>query len=221
MEAFKKERKSSARANGSSSTPSADSKLSELEKKNANLTSKLSTEQIRCEKKTSELRALIFELKSSLAEKDSELNSSAADLVSRKDAYFRLERKNADIFISYDKLLARFSANHKFAKKSKLETIIDVYKLGYLDCTKETAPFYAIGDKDIEVFCPDLLPVQSEQVNATNMDGAKKQAAEEAVVEEDGAEKGATDEMVASVVEQTSGATEGLADQVDAEEVTN
>ncbi|CAL8174782.1 unnamed protein product [Prunus armeniaca] len=61
------------------------------------------------EKKNAEL-TMISKLKSSLAEKDSELNSFATDLVSRKDAYFRLEHKNADISLSYDKLLARFPA---------------------------------------------------------------------------------------------------------------
>ncbi|CAL2271265.1 unnamed protein product [Prunus armeniaca] len=142
-------------------TPSS-AKLSELEKKNADLTSKLSVGQIRYEKKTSELRAMIYELKSSLAEKNGELSSSTPNLVSRKDAYFRLEHKNADIFLNYDKLLARFSAYHKFTKKSKFEDITDAYKLGYLDCTNGSAPFYAIGDKDIEMLCSNLLPIQSE-----------------------------------------------------------
>ncbi|CAL9004915.1 unnamed protein product [Prunus brigantina] len=95
--------------NSSAVAPSL-AQLSELEKKNAELVSKLSAEQTRYEKKTSDLRAMISELKSSLAEKDSELNSSATDLASRKDAYFHLERKNADISHSYDKLLARFHA---------------------------------------------------------------------------------------------------------------
>ncbi|VVA30989.1 PREDICTED: LOC110760952 partial, partial [Prunus dulcis] len=50
----------------------------------------------------------ISKLKSSLAEKDGEVNSSTVDLVSRKDAYFHLVPKNADFSLSYDKLLARF-----------------------------------------------------------------------------------------------------------------
>ena len=41
--------------------------------------------------------------------------SSAGDLVSRKDAYFRLERKNADVSFGYDKLLAKFGAYNKSA----------------------------------------------------------------------------------------------------------
>ncbi|CAL2254385.1 unnamed protein product [Prunus armeniaca] len=99
--------------NSSAVFPSS-AQLSELEK-NAELVSKLSPEQTHYEKKTFDLRAMISELKSSLAEKDSELNSSAADLASRKDAYFHLERKNADISRSYDKLLARFHADHESA----------------------------------------------------------------------------------------------------------
>ncbi|CAL2257704.1 unnamed protein product [Prunus armeniaca] len=86
--------------------------LNELEKKNVELASKLSAEQARYEKKTSDLRAMISELKSSLIKKD-----SAADLASGKDVFFHLERKNADISLSYDKLLARFRAYHKSAKK--------------------------------------------------------------------------------------------------------
>ncbi|CAL9005714.1 unnamed protein product, partial [Prunus brigantina] len=77
-------------------------------------------------------------------------DSSTADLASRKDALFCLECKNADISLSYDKLLARRSAHHKSAKKFKFEATIDVYKLGYLHCTNGTAPFYAIEDGNIE-----------------------------------------------------------------------
>lgn len=82
--------------NSSDVVPSS-TQLSELEKNNAQLVTKLSAEQTHYEKKTSDLRAMIFELKSSLVEKDSKVNSSIVDLASRKDAYFRLERKNADI----------------------------------------------------------------------------------------------------------------------------
>ena len=68
--------------NSSSAVAPSSAQLSELEKKNAELASKLSAEQTRYEKKTSDLRAMISELKSSLTEKDSELNSSAVDLAS-------------------------------------------------------------------------------------------------------------------------------------------
>lgn len=98
-------------------------------------------------------------MKSSLAKKDSELNSSATTLESRKDAYFLLELKNANLSHSYDKLLAKVDVYHKAAKQSKSEADIDAYKLGYLDYMCGTAPCYAIGDKDIETLCLDLLPV--------------------------------------------------------------
>ncbi|KAL6283864.1 hypothetical protein ACE6H2_014793 [Prunus campanulata] len=172
----------------------SSAQLSELEKKNVELASKLFTEQARCEKKTSDLRAMISELKSSLAEKDSELNSSAADLVSRKDAFFRLERKNADISLSYEKLLARFRAHHESAERSKSEATIDAYKLGYLHCADGIASLYAIEDADIETLCPDIFRVQDR--------------AEE-------------DEMMADVAEQAGEAAEGMADQADAEKAAD
>ncbi|CAL8175710.1 unnamed protein product [Prunus armeniaca] len=80
--------------------------------------------------------------------------SSAADLVSRKDAYFRLERKNANISLSYDKLLARFRAYRKSAKESKFEATMHAYKLGYMHYADRTTPFYAIVDVDIETLYP-------------------------------------------------------------------
>ncbi|CAL8082890.1 unnamed protein product [Prunus armeniaca] len=181
--------------NSSAVAPSS-AQLSELEKKNAELVSKLSAKRTRYEKKTFDLRAMISELKSSLAEKDSKLNSSAANLASRKEAYFHLERKNADISHSYDKLLARFHAYHESAEESKSEVSMDTYKLCYLDCTNGHDPFYAIGDKDIKVV-------------------------EEAVAEEDGAEEDAADDVVADIIDKVCGAVESVADQVDAEEATN
>ncbi|KAI5323419.1 hypothetical protein L3X38_032491 [Prunus dulcis] len=60
------------------------------------------------------------------------------------------------------------------------EAITDAYKLGYLDCTNGSAPFYAIGDKDIEMHCPNLPPVQREQVNTVDMKKAEEQEAQEA-----------------------------------------
>ncbi|KAI5316642.1 hypothetical protein L3X38_036349 [Prunus dulcis] len=103
-------------------------------------------------------------------------SSTCAELVDQihqdgdLDAYFRLERQNADISLSYDKLFARFRAYHKSIEESKFEATMDVYKPGCLDCKNGHAPFYATGDGDIEELCPDLLPVQSEQVNAANME---------------------------------------------------
>ncbi|CAL9025728.1 unnamed protein product [Prunus brigantina] len=126
--------------------------------------------------------------------------SSAADLVSLKYAYFCLERKDADVSFSYDKLLARFGACHKSAKKSKFEATMNAYKLGYLDCSTGNDPFYAIGDRDIEMLCSDLLPMQSEQVNVVNMEGAEEQVVEE-VAEEDEAEEDAADEVVTNIAD--------------------
>ncbi|CAL2269927.1 unnamed protein product [Prunus armeniaca] len=80
----------------------------------------------------------------------------------RRDAYLRLECKNADISFSYDKLLARFGAYNKSAEKSKFEVTMNAYKLGYLNCSNGTDPFYAIGDGDIKMLCSDLLPMNSE-----------------------------------------------------------
>ena len=91
-------------------------------------------------------------------------------MVSKKYAYFRLNRKNGN------------------------------------------DPFYAIRDEDIEMLCPDLLPMQSEQVNTVNIEGAEEQVAEEAVAEEDGAKDDAVDEVMADVIDQTYGAAESAVD---------
>ncbi|CAL8990482.1 unnamed protein product [Prunus brigantina] len=87
----------------------SSAQLSELDKKNTDLTSKLSTEQIRYEKKMSELRDNIYE---------------------SKEAYFRLERKNTDISHCYNKFLDKFDTYHEAAKRSKFEADVDAYKMG-------------------------------------------------------------------------------------------
>ncbi|CAL8087420.1 unnamed protein product [Prunus armeniaca] len=147
-----------------------------------------------------DLRAMIYELKSSLAEKNSKLSSSTTDLASRKDAYFHLEGKNADISLSYDKLIARLHVHHKS------EAIIDEYKLAY--CTAQMG----------------LLPsmqLKTETLGCSALTCSLCKAPEEEVAGEDRVEEDAGDEMVANVVEQASGAIEGMADQVDAKEATN
>ncbi|CAL2259780.1 unnamed protein product [Prunus armeniaca] len=131
--------------------------------------------------------------------------SSAADLVSQKDAYFCLESKNADVSFSYDKLLARFGACHKSAEKSKFEATMNAYKFGYLDCSTGNDSFYAIGDGDIEMLCSDLLPMQSEQ-------------AVEEVAEEDEAEDDATNVVETNIANQASGGVENVVDQADAKD---
>lgn len=164
-----------------------------------------------------ELRENIFELKSSFAKKESERNSSAATMHSKKQAYFHLERKNAYISYSYDKLLAKFDAYHKAAGQSKFEVVIDVYKLGYVNCMSATAPSYAIGDEDIEMPCPNLLHVQSKQISTVDVEGVEEQAADKAVTKEGEAEEGVTNEMVADAAEQTVVAAKGAIDHMDAE----
>ncbi|BBG97113.1 hypothetical protein Prudu_006131, partial [Prunus dulcis] len=173
--------------------------LSELEKKNAELATQFSAEQALYEKKTSDLRAMISGLKSSFTEKDSELNSFAANLASRKDAFFRLEHKNTDISLLYDKILARFHAYHKSAKEFKSKATIDAYKLGYLHCADETNSLYAIDDVDIKMLCPNLPPVEG--------------GTEEQVTGEDEVEVDAVDKMMADAMVQADGATEGVAGQ--------
>ncbi|CAL2229328.1 unnamed protein product [Prunus armeniaca] len=145
-------------------------------KKNAKLANKLFAEQNRYEKKTFDLRAMIYELKSSLAEKDSKLNSSTTDLASRKDAYFRLEGKNADISLSYDKLMARLHVHHESTEKSKSEAVIDEYKLGY--CTAQMR----------------LLPsmqLKTEKLRCSALTCSLCKAPEKEVAEEDGVEEDA------------------------------
>ncbi|CAL9019171.1 unnamed protein product [Prunus brigantina] len=76
---------------------SSYAQLNELEKKNVDLTGKLLGEQICHEMRMSEMNENMSVLKSSLAKKDNELNSSFTTLHARKEAYFLLECKNADI----------------------------------------------------------------------------------------------------------------------------
>ncbi|CAL2225835.1 unnamed protein product [Prunus armeniaca] len=85
----------------------SSAQLSELDKKNTDLTSKLSTEQIRYENRMFILRENIYE---------------------SKEAYFRLKRKNIDISHCYNKFLAKF-AYHEAAKRSKFEVAVAAYKL--------------------------------------------------------------------------------------------
>lgn len=169
----------------------------------------------------SELRVTISRLKSSLVENDSKPSQSAVDLVSQKDIYFCLERQNADISFSYDKLLARLCVYHKSTKTSKLEAITSAYKLGYLDCTNESAPLYAIGDENIKMLWPDLFSMQSEQVNTANMEEAEEQVAKVVVVENDGADEGIVDDTVVDVIKEANENTKSVADHVDVEEVAD
>lgn len=104
----------------------------------------------------------------------SELNSSIAALHRLKEAFFHLECKNADMIWNYDKLLPKFEAYHKAAEQSKSVAVLDTYKLGSLDCKSGAAPCYFIEDEDIETFCPNMPPAQSEYINAIDIKAAKQ-----------------------------------------------
>ncbi|CAL8167959.1 unnamed protein product [Prunus armeniaca] len=143
--------------------------LSELEKKNVDMTSKLSIEQVRHETRMLEIKESMSLLKSSLAKKDNELNSSVATLHSCK-------------------LLVEFEAYHKATEQSKSEVVIDVYKLGYMDCKSGVAPCYSIEDEDIETFCLDMPSTQSERINVVDIEAAEEQVVNKTVAEEDDVE---------------------------------
>ncbi|CAL2238623.1 unnamed protein product [Prunus armeniaca] len=107
--------------------------------------------------------------------------SSAADLIRLKDAYFCLERKNADVSFSYDKLLV--GACHKSAEKSKLEATTNAYKLGYLDCSTGNGSFYAIGDGDIEMLSDEVVINIADQASEAAEVIADQVDAEEAATQ--------------------------------------
>ncbi|CAL2270261.1 unnamed protein product [Prunus armeniaca] len=111
------------------------SKDSELEKKNATLADLLSSEQARHEIETLDLKKEISLLKSSLALKDGELDSTIAAFNQQKKNYFMLEHEFDDLSQSHDKLLSMFDAFRKDTQKSE----VNAYKLGYLDCQRGVA----------------------------------------------------------------------------------
>ncbi|CAL9024561.1 unnamed protein product [Prunus brigantina] len=141
----------------------------ELEKKNVDMTSKLSVEQVRHEIRMLEIKESMSLLKSSLAKKDSELNSSVATLHSCK-------------------LLVEFEAYHKATEQSKSEVAVDVYKLGYMDCKSRVAPCHSIEDEDVETFCLNVPSAQSEQINVVDIEAAEEQVVDKTVAEEDDVE---------------------------------
>ncbi|CAL8167527.1 unnamed protein product [Prunus armeniaca] len=109
--------------------------LEELEKKNATLADLLSSEQARHEIETLDLKKEISLLKSSLALKDGELDSTIAAFNQQKKNYLLLEREFDDLSQSHDKLLSMFDAFRKDTQKSE----VNAYKLGYLDCQRGVA----------------------------------------------------------------------------------
>ncbi|VVA33947.1 PREDICTED: LOC110760952 partial [Prunus dulcis] len=150
-------------------------------------------------------------LKSSLAKKDSELNSFAATLHSKKDDYFHLEGKNADMSQSYEKFMAKFEAYHMAVESSKYEAIVDAYKLGYLDCKSGAAPCHPIKYEDVEMFFPEMRLAQGVQINAIHMEAAKGQVVDETAVEEDNAKVGTADEVAADLAKQPAGTAKQMA----------
>ncbi|CAL8161405.1 unnamed protein product [Prunus armeniaca] len=158
----------------SSSIASSSTQLDELEKKNVDLTNKLSGEQTRHETKMFEMKKSLGGLKSSL---------------------------------SYDKMLVKFDAYCKAAEQSKSKVVIDAYKQGYLDYKSWVAPYHSIKDKDVELFCPDMLFVQGEQINVMDIEAVEELVADETVtnelvVKDDDFKEGATDVVAVEVVEQ-------------------
>ncbi|CAL2257283.1 unnamed protein product [Prunus armeniaca] len=111
---------------------------------------------------------------------------------------------------SYGKLLAKFDAYYKATKRSKYEVVIDTDKLGYLDYKNRAIPCHPIKDEDVEMFCPDMTPTQSVQINTMDMEATKKQVADETVAKEDDAKEGAIDEVVAYFPEQVVEAAEQM-----------
>ncbi|CAL9012154.1 unnamed protein product [Prunus brigantina] len=121
----------------------------------------------------SKMKESMYMLKSSLAQKYSELNSSTDAL--------------------YDKLLAKFDAYQKNVEQSKSEDAIDGYKLGYLDCKSGATPCHSIEDEDVEMFCIDMPPTQDVQINVVHIKATKEPMVDETTVEEHNAKAGATD----------------------------
>ncbi|KAI5323991.1 hypothetical protein L3X38_033064 [Prunus dulcis] len=132
--------------------------LSELEKKNVDLTGKLSIKQIRHETKMSEMKA-----------------------------YFHLKRKNVDIFRSYDKLLAKFDTYHKAVERSKSKIVIGPYKSDHLDYKNGLLLVIILKMKmsDFSVLtCPILKAAGSaEQMAAYDEHAAKLCGATKGVVD--------------------------------------
>ncbi|CAL2264505.1 unnamed protein product [Prunus armeniaca] len=158
----------------SSSIASSSTQLDELEKKNVDLTNKLSGEQTRHETKMFEMKKSLGGLKSSL---------------------------------SYDKMLVKFDAYCKAAEQSKSKVVIDPYKQGYLDYKSGVAPYHSIEDKDVELFCLDMLFVQGEQINVMDIEAVEELVADETVtnelvVKDDDFKEGEADVVAVEVVEQ-------------------
>lgn len=118
--------------NSSVVVPSS-AQLDELTKKNADMTRKLSNEQIRHDARMSQMKESQSEMKSSLGQTDGEIKSIVATLLKRKEAYFLLKHKYVVLAQSHDKLLAKFDFRVEAVEASKHEIAANAYKLGYFD----------------------------------------------------------------------------------------
>ncbi|BBG99414.1 hypothetical protein Prudu_009100, partial [Prunus dulcis] len=132
--------------------------------KNADLTDKLSNEQIRHDPRIFEMRESMSVLKSSVGQKDGELKCLMATLLEHKEAYFCLERKHAALAQDRDKLLVKFDTHVEATEASKQEIAANAYKLRYLDCQNGASHCYPFEDDD---------------------EAVEEQIADEAAIEED------------------------------------
>ncbi|KAL6284870.1 hypothetical protein ACE6H2_015799 [Prunus campanulata] len=175
--------------------------LDELVKKNADLADKLSNERIRHDTRIFEMKESMSALKSSIGQKDGELESLMATLLEHKEANFRLEHKHVALAQDRDKLVAKFDTHVEATEASKHEIAANAYKLGYLDCRNGASPCCPLEDDDGEPLCLDLPPAKSEQVNAVDVGTVEEQVADEAAMEEGNAQGGTTGEVRADAEE--------------------
>ncbi|CAL2271736.1 unnamed protein product [Prunus armeniaca] len=166
----RKARESSTRAKGSSETSAADPKVDKSNPAgDAGVSDMLKTHFLSSPSACAELVDQIHKVDDLGVDFAAETIRNSSYVAPSSAQLSELEKKNAELF----------------------KATMDAYKLGYLDCTNV--------DGDIEMLCPDLLPMQIEQVNVVNMEGAEEQVAEEAA----------------------GGAAESMADQADVEEVVD
>lgn len=88
--------------------------------------------------------------------KDKELNSSAATLQERNDAYLCLEHEFANVTHCYEKLLAKFDTCYEAVEESKSKAVVHAYKLAYLDCKERAALCHSMEDEDTKLFSLEM-----------------------------------------------------------------
>ncbi|CAL9019534.1 unnamed protein product, partial [Prunus brigantina] len=95
--------------------------------------------------------------------------------------------------------LARDAIVSNLLKMNFLSSPSACFKL--VDHIHQVSDLETVSNGDIEMLYSDLLPMQSEHVNAVNMEGDEKQAVEEVEAEDDEAEEDAADEVVKNIVD--------------------